>query len=299
MRRPDAAPIAGAADGHCRVMGKGGEAVRLRPMTPADVEPTANLVLAGGWADFRSQFAFAVSSPACACLVAEIGGQAIGVGVGTRNGTVGWVGPIFTAPEYRDRGVGRALTAAVARRLEGAGCDALLLAASELGRPVYERLGFAAVGRYHVLSGPASALPVGGATVRAIGPDDVPGVHSLDRWATGEDRGHLLATFARPGWVATDRDGDRLLGYALATPWGAGPIVAADPAAALALLRRSATVGADGSLVAVVPGENATGRAMLAGLGFVEVRSLPRMCRGRDVAWHPEAIWRLFSFGMG
>ncbi|MDP9363993.1 MAG: hypothetical protein M3Q10_07165, partial [Chloroflexota bacterium] len=100
-------------------------------------------------------------------------------------------------------------------------------------------------------------------------------------------------------WVAADGPSGRPRAYAVVTPWSAGAVVAADPKDALALLRRSAADGDDGSTVAVLPGDNVAGRSLLAGLGFREVRSLPRMRRGPAVAWHPEAIWRLFSFGMG
>ncbi len=284
--------------------GDGGEQVtgiELRPMTVAEVDRIADLVLAGGWADFRRQLAFAVGSSDCVAVVAEVGGEPAGVGVGTRNGTVGWLGPIFTAPARRGHGVGRGLTEAVARWLEEAGCATLLLAATDLGRPVYERLGFVAFGRYHVLSGPAAALPEPGPNLYPLGPGDWAAVDALDRWASGEERAHLLGAFGREGagWVVADDASGRLRGYALATPWGAGPVVAPDPVDALALLRRSATLGEDGRLTAVLPAENAMGRALLAGLGFVEARSLPRMQRGASVAWRPEAIWRLFSFGMG
>lgn len=273
--------------------------VTLREMTAADVDPAVALVLAGGWADFRLELAFAVASPAGVALVAEEGGEPIGIGVGTRNGTVGWVGPIFTTPERRGRGVGRALTEAVARELEAASCDALLLAATELGRPLYERLGFVADGHYHVLSGPAAALPNDSGSVRVAGPADRAAVRALDRWASGEDRTLLLDAFGAPTWVASDGLGDPVRGYALATPWGSGPVIATDPNDALALLRRSATVGGDGRVRAILPEENAAGRATLAGLGFEEARSLPRMRRGRGIEWHPAAIWRLFSLGMG
>lgn len=273
--------------------------VDLRAMTPQDIDPMADLVLAGGWSDFRSQFAFAVGNPACLALIAELRGAAVGVGVGTRNGAVGWLGPIFTTPPLRGRGVGRALTAEVARGLEAAGCDALLLAATELGRPLYERLGFVADGRYHVLSGAASALPDAGPALRAAAPGDGDALRALDRWASGEERAHLIESLGAPRWVVNDATSQRLRGYTLATPWGAGPVVAADPEDALALLSRSATVAADGTITAVLPGENRAGRAILAEIGFDEVRSLPRMRRGREVRWHPEAIWRLFSFAMG
>lgn len=80
---------------------------------------------------------------------------------------------------------------------------------------------------------------------------------------------------------------------------GRGPAVAPDPADALALLRRSATVRAEAAVRAILVEGNKAGRAVLVGLGFAELRSLPRMRRGRRLAWHPEAVWRLFSLGMG
>lgn len=271
----------------------------LRPMTVADIDPTVALVLAGGWVEFRHELDFAVGSAIGVALLAEEDGAPIGLGVGTRNGTVGWVGPIFTAPDQRGRGIGRALTEAVARELNREGCDALLLAATELGLPVYERLGFVPDGRYHVLSGPASALPNDGGTVRAARPEEVAAVRALDRWASGEDRTALLDAFGTPIWVTSHDHGGQVRGYALATPWGSGPVVAADPSDALALLRRSSTVAVDGTVRAILPAENAAGRRVLAGLGFEENRSLPRMRRGRTVRWRPEAVWRLFSLGMG
>lgn len=124
-------------------------------------------------------------------------------------------------------------------------------------------------------------------------------MRALDRWASGEDRTRLLDTFGARTWVASDGPGGGVRGYALATPWGSGPVVAADPADALALPRRSATVGADAAGRAILPEENGAGRAGLAGLGFAKLRSLPRMRRGRRLTWHPEAVWRLFSLGMG
>lgn len=241
-------------------------------------------------------------SPAGVGLIAEVDGETAGVGVGTRNGTVGWLGPIFTTPAFRRRGVGRALTEAVAARLEAAGCASLLLAATDLGRPVYERLGFVVDGAYHALSGARAALPEagpeGGSAVRPLVATDLDEVRALDRWATGEDRAHLLEAFSVGGWVVRDAATERLRGFALATPWSTGPVVAPEPADALALLARAGTAG-EATVSAVLPSGNAAGRAALARLGFGEVRSLPRMRRGAAVGWRPEAIWRLFSFGMG
>lgn len=280
--------------------GKGRQ--RLRSMTGGEVEAMADLVVAGGWADFRSELAFAVGSAAGVALVAEVAGETAGLGVGTRNGSVGWLGPIFTTPAFRRRGIGGALTAAVAARLEAAGCASLLLAATDHGRPVYDRLGFEVDGGYHRLSGPRAALPTAASNaateVWPLAAADRDEVHALDRWATGEDRGHLLDAFAAGGWVVRDATTGRLRGFGLATPWGAGPVVAPEPGDALALLGRVGG-GDEAEMTMALPSGNLAAWEALGRLGFGEVRSLPRMRRGAAVAWRPTAIWRLFSLGMG
>ena len=49
---------------------------RLRPMTPADIEPAAAAILADDWGDRRSWFEFAVASTHCRTFVAEAGRRA-------------------------------------------------------------------------------------------------------------------------------------------------------------------------------------------------------------------------------
>lgn len=52
---------------------------------------------------------------------------------------------VATLPAYRRRGLGAAATLAAVRAAVDAGADLVWLHASEMGRPVYERLGFVAV----------------------------------------------------------------------------------------------------------------------------------------------------------
>src|SRR5437667_357273 len=66
----------------------------------------------------------------------------VGPGLGLAHGPVGWVGTIFVAPELRRSGLGGALTRAVDDELEARGCRTVVLIATSMGRPVYEREGF-------------------------------------------------------------------------------------------------------------------------------------------------------------
>ena len=61
--------------------------------------------------------------------------------------TVG-VYSIATVGAARRRGYGAAMTARIVADGVAAGCDVAILQASEMGRPIYERLGFRTVVHY-------------------------------------------------------------------------------------------------------------------------------------------------------
>ena len=65
-----------------------------------------------------------------------------------RLGTDCGVYAVETAPAWRRRGFGRALTEHVLADAVGRGARTASLQSTELGRPLYTRLGFTAVGRY-------------------------------------------------------------------------------------------------------------------------------------------------------
>ena len=60
-----------------------------------------------------------------------------------------------TPPEFRRRGYGAAATWAAIEVGAQRGCDHAVLQASEMGAPVYRRMGFVDVGRYVQLEGAA------------------------------------------------------------------------------------------------------------------------------------------------
>jgi|GEM_PF-520460 len=64
--------------------------------------------------------------------------------LGSRGSVDGRVRDVYVAPEYRRRGLGRALTLCVVDEARRRGVDRLALGASAMGRPLYESLGFVA-----------------------------------------------------------------------------------------------------------------------------------------------------------
>jgi GNAT superfamily N-acetyltransferase len=80
-------------------------------------------------------------------------------GLGWRTGRTIGVFSIATIESARRRGYGAAMTARVMADGVAAGCDVAALQASEMGRPIYERLGFRTVVRYTAYTDLATDLP--------------------------------------------------------------------------------------------------------------------------------------------
>ena len=124
---------------------------RIRPMTPADVEPVAAAFLRENWGDRRLNLEFVTAHPETRPFVADAGGRVVGTSVLSINGTVGWIGTVWVDPAWRRRGIGLDLTRATIDEAEAAGCRTLVLVATEAGRPLYERLGFEVQTWYRIL----------------------------------------------------------------------------------------------------------------------------------------------------
>jgi ribosomal protein S18 acetylase RimI-like enzyme len=262
----------------------------IRPAEPEDLARLGPVYEQSGFgARLAGVVGFARARLEGEVVVAEAGGELVGVAAGAVFGATGWVGGVAVVPAARRAGLGGALTGAVVEFLEGGGVATVLLHATALGRPVYERLGFVAEAAYLTLAGPTRPRTVPDPPVRAGRAADLEAVLALDLAATGEDRGRLLtALWPVGGLIAGD---GRPLGYHLPSPWRpGGAIVAAAPGAGLALL--DAVRAAPGEDMAIsVPAANPAAVAFLEAAGFSERFRTVRMHRGPRLRWEPAALF--------
>ena len=279
-------------------------------MTADDVVPLTDAIAADHWGERRSWFEFVVGHLACRPLVAEDGdGRRLGSAVATINGPVAWIGTIWVVPDRRREGIGERLTDAVLDVAGDAGCRTSVLVATDVGRPLYEKLGFEVQTSIVVLEAPGTGADASGIAadgqadprVRPFRPDDLEAMARLDRAATGEDRRHLLLPFATPASATVfDDPAHGIGGFVVRAPWGGGATIAPDPDVALALLEaRRRRTSPDRHVRAGVLAENASGLETLAHAGWTEAWRAPRLIRGAALVWHPEAIWGQFNHAVG
>ena len=92
-----------------------------------------------------------LSVPSMTSFLALVDGEPASTSAASVTGDIGGVYNVATLPSFRGRGVGAATTWAAVAAGASAGAIRSILQASEAGRPVYERMGFATPDRYRQL----------------------------------------------------------------------------------------------------------------------------------------------------
>ncbi|GIU80502.1 MAG: acetyltransferase [Bryobacteraceae bacterium] len=183
-----------------------------------------------------------------------------------------WIGMVLTLPEYRGRGYATLLMRRCLDYCGGRGIRTVKLDATEMGRPVYARLGFEEEYEVQRRSG----------TLPSAEPRPPSFDWELDRLAFGADRRRLLEKTgcARPGRVAA---------YI-------GPVTARTVDEARETILHG---GVSGPCFWDVPAANPAALALAESLGFQPVRRLMRMRRGPAIEERPEFVFALAGFEYG
>jgi len=286
------------------------ERFSVRAATADDIKEMSGVLERAGLSSSRPELLeFSLANSGTQMFVGCRDGRVVAVAGSIRFGRTGWLGNVAVDDEERGQGLGTTMSQAAVDCLHRTGVETVLLTATDLGKPIYERLGFADEGvsygiweqrRPPVLDsdGTASASASASALAPASGlvrPGQIDAVITRDADATGEDRRGYLTAFADRAWVPAPPGQD---GYWLALPWGGGPVIAANPESALPLIAEMIRTS-PGSRLAF-PECNAHGGTLAASLGFHLARRVRRMRIGPPVpGYRPGAIYNVFSLAAG
>lgn len=263
--------------------------LRVRAMLEPDLVFADSLRALAGWnqtiEDWRR---FLAMSPA-GCFLAEWNGERAGTATTTVYGSrLAWIGMILVHPEYRRRGIGRALLLKCIEYLRARQVPCIKLDATPEGRLVYQGLGFKdewTMRRWEAeLSSPAPSSPA--SETRAWEEADALRCDACDKRAFGASRRELVVEMGRASrcaLVCEPRPGFPT-GYGMvrhgARASYLGPISATTPRYGIALIEALIARAGAGRVFWDIPDLNTSASDWAARHGFKVQRTLTRMWLG-------------------
>lgn len=161
----------------------------MRLLEPSDVSHALALSQAVGWDQTPADWTLVIDMNPSGCFAMECDGVLVATTTTIRYGTeLGWIGMVLTHPAFRGRGYARTLMQQALDHL--ADVQTIKLDATEMGRPLYKKLGFVdecAIGRWLRPAKPSMT----------DGVDEYTPQPGLDRQAFGADRSALLYRLAQ------------------------------------------------------------------------------------------------------
>ncbi len=220
---------------------------------------------------------------------------------------LGWIAMVLTDPALRGRGLATRLMEHAIHHLRERGTHWIKLDASDLGRPIYERMGFAAENVMERRLRAAASMPPPQFAEAPSVSESAALPLGLDRRGFGANREPLLRMLseiegARTAVVAGER------GYAILRPNSRGvqlgPMLSENAAAAEALLRWAIERAGDRTLQWDLIRENDGARDLADAYGFETHRLLHRMTlAGIDSPPHfagsAELVYSIAGFDFG
>jgi ribosomal protein S18 acetylase RimI-like enzyme len=115
----------------------------MRLLTPSDLEFAESLRQIAGWNQTYEDWQAFLGYDPNGCFMAEWLGMRAGTAPTTCYGTaLAWVGMVLVHPQYRGRGIGRALLKHCLEHLSERRIRCVKLDATPFGKPLYQQLGF-------------------------------------------------------------------------------------------------------------------------------------------------------------
>jgi GNAT superfamily N-acetyltransferase len=255
--------------------------------------PALRIFQPADWPDIIPSFQFYIDSPFCHPIKLLDRGEIVGVGSRIMHGNVAWLATIITHPEHRNKGIGTDITQALIDSLKNTPCKTIMLIATPMGEPLYEKLGFKTDSRYAFYhDGEKSSGKEISPNVIPFRPEYTDRILAMDREAYGENRGVRIVEYLPEAKLYVE--GQSLKGFYL-PGWGEGPIIAKNSEAGNALLYVKHITATR----TVFPEQNQSAADYLDSRGYTMYRKAARMRIGEKIDWKPELIYSRVAGAIG
>jgi len=268
-------------------------AMRLRTMTTADIHAGMHLKDISGWNQTEHDWQRFLNASPNGCFVAEVDGRVVGtVATISYQDKFAWVGMVLVDPEHRGRGIGTYLLEQAVEFLDATKIPTIKLDATPLGKPLYEKMGFATEYEVERLilkrSFPDVPFSRDAVLKQRVANAQLEAILRLDGDYFGADRGSLLVSLdheAPEFTLAAVQDG-----YVAAYMFGRkgsfadhiGPWASEDPRWSRQLLTSFLQRSSRDTVIADCLKSNSSAGHLLREHGFSYSRPLTRMYRGAN-----------------
>ena len=210
-----------------------------RVLTPSDIDGAMALVAEAGWNQVVADWHVMWGRGGAVGIEAEDGALAATALAWPYKPDFGWISMVLVTASHRRRGMATALLRDRIDWLRARGMTPVL-DATELGEPVYGRIGFAGDQRFTRWEGTGGAVAPNACGTRPARIEDRGWIVALDRAVFGAERAFLLDDFIkRPGsgcWVSSESESGFVIVRKGRRATQIGPLTAADEATAIDLL---------------------------------------------------------------
>jgi ribosomal protein S18 acetylase RimI-like enzyme len=264
-------------------------ALRLRRLTVTDLAFADAIRALVGWNQTLADWERFLATEPHGCFLAEWNGTPAGTATTIRYGhDLAWLGMVIVHPDFRQRGIGRALLERCISHLRDLGVRCIKLDATPAGKLVYDRLGFRSewtlrrwVGIPTTLQSTPPPPPL-----RPWQTTDATAVEPLDIAAFGVSRRPLLAALARQSITALvlEPKPGSIAGFGFARAGSQalyiGPVVANSAEGGLALVEALITQNRGKMVYWDIPDPNEAAVSLAQRYGLTVQRPLVRMFLG-------------------
>ncbi len=246
-----------------------------------------------GWTDIRPYFYYYLGSEFCEALKITQGKNIMAIGTSIRHEESAWLAHIVVHKNFRNNGLGREIASSLIEGLDKAKYKTVYLDATDMGYPVYKKLGFEIETEYIHLDGDYVDNPL-------TDPETIIPFHEgyrdqileLDRLISGENRLRVLKPHLTTALLYVS-DG-KLLGAYFPKLFD-GLILAVDALAGTELMKLR--MRASNSARFPITNQNASN--FLLDNGYKQIRTSKRMILGEKRKWCAEGIFNRVSGGLG
>lgn len=246
----------------------------IQPLVYSDIAALTGLQ-PEGWPNIAPIFEFYSGSDFCFPMKITVENNIVGIGTTIIHNDVAWLAHIIVHPESRNKGIGRLVTQTLIDNSKAHHCETAYLIATDLGAPVYTKLGFETETEYLVFKDITfgKSLTVH-KKIEPFSEKYRDQIITIDRTVSGEERAtHIEKYFSSAYLYCHD---NAVEGYFLPA-LGDGLIVATTAAAGVELMK----LRLKSNDHAIFPIDNEIATAYLHQNNHKEIKAIKRMRLGK------------------